>query len=451
MTSLNTYIQNNPLPTSGNNIAPGFAQKNITSPISDAFKGGVNQAVSGYNETQQPTSNPFQAMGNLISGGAHMVEGAYGAAFSPLAPVIKPTIGAATNAISNKVSDNPNFQNFAMSPAGNATAGIASGVSTVANIAGGTAGLMGVTELGSNIWDKAYGKATAPSGVDLATQGLENQSKSAVGAQQSIDTSVGNFQKGLGESFGEAPKQIEQINPNARVTLPNDLMDKLNALKDTKKFALPDYLRTTSPEFGDSIKLGDIEKGGVSLSPTEAQDLITKLNKLTYAAKASGDLEVNQSTIGLNKDIHDLASDAFGKIKDTNGNVIWNKAYENYSKGINAVDKISDIFNSNKVTTASDFNKTMNTIKSLSKDPQGKVILQNSLNEFKQISGIDLTNPTAEISKILDSEEFLKEAQKPSFLAQTFNKQYMSRTLVRIVEYATFGTIIRNLVKNVNQ
>lgn len=427
----------------------GFIGKNITTPIGNAFSGAINQIGQGQSEATAPASNPLQAMGNLVKGGAHMAEGIVGAVSSPLAPLTAP-IGKGVNAIADTISDNPSVQKFANSSAGKVTANVASGVNTVSNIAGGVAGLQGAGELAGNVWDKAYGKGVSSTGIDMATQGLESQTKSGVNAQQAIDTQVGGFQKGLGQAFSEAPKQIEQINPNARVTLPNDLMDKLNALKDTKKFALPDYLRTSSPEFGNGIKLGDIEKG-ISLSPTEMQDLMTKINKLTYAAKASGDLEVNQSTIGLNKDLHSVASDAFGKIKDDNGNVIWDKAYENYSKGINAVDKISDIFNSNKVTTASDFNKTMNTIKSLSKDPQGRIILQNSLEEFKNQSGIDLTNPTAEISKILDSEEFLKEAKKPSFLAQTFNKQYMSRTLVRIVEYATFGTVIRNLVKNVNQ
>lgn len=450
MTSLNTFIQNNPLPTAGNNVPPnttqkvgGFLQNNIVNPVKQAFSGAIGQIGQGASQIMSGQGNPIV---QGVEGALKVGSGLAGIPGSLLAPVVQPAMNAVSN---NPLTDNPTVQKFAMSPAGQTTARVAEDFSNAGNVAGGILGAEGVKNISSNIWDRAYNGN--PGGVDFATQSLENQSRSAVNAQQSIDSSVGNFKTGLGQAFGEAPKQIEQLNPGARATLPSDIMDRLNALKDTKKFALPDYLRTTSQEFGGNLSLSDIEKGGVSLTPTEMQDLVTRINKLTYAAKASGDLEVNQSTIGLNKDLHSVATDAFGNVKDASGNSIWGKAYENYSKGINAVDKISDIFNSDKVTTPSDFNKTMDTIKNLSKDPQGKIILKNAIDEFKQTSGIDLTNPTAEISKILGSEEFLKESQKPSFLAKTFDKTYQSRLVTRIIEYAVFGTIIRGIIKNANQ
>lgn len=147
MTSLSSYLKSVPkaAPPSQN-----FFQKNITTPISDAFSGAVNEVGQGFKEAQTPTTGTpiqqgIQAVGNLFKGGGHIAEGLVSAPAALAAPIIKPTIGVATDAINNSsamkaLSDNPNYQKFANSTAGKVTAGTIGAINTGANILGGVAG-----------------------------------------------------------------------------------------------------------------------------------------------------------------------------------------------------------------------------------------------------------------------------------------------------------------------
>lgn len=426
MTSLNTYLQNNPPPQTESNAPQGFISKYIGTPIKNAFSGGLNEIGSGYSETQQPTNSPLQAMGNLVKGGFHMAEGGINALASPLAPIVQPTVGAATNSISDSVSNNPGVQKFAMSPAGQKTADVASGVSTVSNIAGGVAGLQGGLETAGNIWDKAYSSPTVDTALNTATQARDVAAQTGVNNLKNMTESVGDFKTDLGNTFRQGAVNIEKTNPNLRMTLSHDQIDALNTLKNNKSFHLPDYLTSKSPSFGSNIQLGDIEKGGISLTPSQAQDLITQLNKSTFTEKASG-LGVDQNKIGLTNEIKDAASKVFGDQ--------WKQIYSDYSKGANAIEKISDIINLDKDATASDVNKSLNSILKLGRTPEGKIILQNAISEFKQVSGIDLNNPVQAIHQILDkqielldkqkaaekgsfTQQFIKGAESPGFLAR---------------------------------
>ncbi len=424
-----------PLPQTG---FAGFVSNNIINPIKSAFSSGVNQVKQGANEIGQGES-PLNAVGSALKIGGGIV----GAASSPLAPVINPTLGAGTNAIANKISDNQSVQKFAMSPAGQTTAKIAEAGSNAGAVAGGIlgadAGVSGV----SNIWDKAY---NSPSSLDAATTAREGAAQTGVQSLQNMGNQVSDFKSGLGKQFSQAPVEISKIDPTAKAVLPNEIIDTLNELKDTKKFQLPNYLRTSSDEFGNNINIGDIHKGGISLTPADTQDLITRLNKLTFDAKASGDLAVNQQTIGLRNNIKDIASNAFGHVKDAQGNSVWNQAYENYAKGSTAVEKISDIVNTDKNATPTDVNSSLNSVLKLSKTPEGKIILQNAVDEFKQSSGIDLTNPTQAIGQILEKDAEFQKAVKGGIIKQAFNPQYLARLGVRIVAMSTIGYLLRNQI-----
>ena len=105
--------------------------------ISDAFKGGISQMKEGYQQGKTAT-NPLQ----LLEGGTKLAAGAFGALYSPLAPLNKP-IEKGVNYVANKISDIPAVQKFAMSKVGESTSRVAEDVGNVAMIAGGVAGLKG--------------------------------------------------------------------------------------------------------------------------------------------------------------------------------------------------------------------------------------------------------------------------------------------------------------------
>ena len=56
-------------------------------------------------------------------------------------------------------------------------------------------------------------------------------------------------------------------------------------------------------------------------------------------------------------------------------------------------------------------NSQLNSIQKLSKTPEGKILLQQAVNEYKTTSGIDLNDPVKAIQQIADSQSKLDEAQ----------------------------------------
>lgn len=408
-----------------------FLQKNVTQPISDAFSSGINQASAGYNKALGAAKNPslLGGIGQAFSGATDMILGAGNAIASPLAPILQRPAGAAVNAASNTISDNPTVQKFASSPAGGTAIKFAQGINTGANLLGTVGGAMAGGEAVSNIWDKAY---SGPSALDAATSARNSAATEGVNNLNQMTEQVGQYKSNLGTNFKAGAQAIEQANPTAKLNLSSEQLDALQTLKNNKSFALPDYLKKDyTPN-----ELGDIHTHG-SLTPTQAQDLITQLNKSTFTEKSSG-LGVDQTKIGLTNEIKQAASQSFGPE--------WNKVYSTYAKGANAVDSIHDIVNLKSDATPMDINKSLNNILKLNGTPEGKIILQNAVDDFKNTSGIDLTNPTQAIGKILESEENLKNAGRPGILKQAFNPTYLARLGVRIVAMSTIGYLLRNQI-----
>lgn len=291
-------------------------------------------------------------------------------------------------------------------------------------------------------------EAPPQSPLEQAQMAREGAAQNAVQGIQNMNEQVTNFKSDLGTNFTKGAQTIESNNPDLSLTLSHDQVDALNTLKNNKSFALPDYLKSENIVPADPSNIND---GGVKLSPTQTQDLITQLNRSTFTDKTSG-LGVDQSKIGLTNEIKDAATQAFDK--PTGGD--WSRIYGEYSKGRTAVDSISDIVNIDKDATASDINKNLGTITKLGSTPEGKIILQNSINEFKNASGIDLSDPTKAVMDTLEKQAQLETAEKGTFGQQLMktikSPQFVARRIggaaISILGVYAAGTAIRKALGN---
>lgn len=265
------------------------------------------------------------------------------------------------------------------------------------------------------------GKGEAPAAssasdlLDTATKARSAAGGKAVDAYNSMVENVSGFKSALGENFANEANKLTQGQPELKLNLSNSQMEALNSLKESKSFSLPSYLSKdnnpllaagVSPDFmaKNAGALANMQNATqVSLTPSEAQDLITQLNKTTFNAKASGQLAVNQQTIGVTNDIKQAAQEAFGDK--------WTKIYSDYAQGVTAVQKLDDIVNIDKNATPTDINKSLDSILKLSKTPEGKVILQQAIQDYKNVSGFDLSNPVQTIHQIIDKQIELEEAK----------------------------------------
>lgn len=297
--------------------------------------------------------------------------------------------------------------------------------------------------------------------VNDARAARQTGAQAAVDASGKISDKVSGYKSSLGQKFAQGAKDIEQSNPGKNLDLTNKQVTNLQNLKESRDFSLPESLDSqNSPiekyiaennikgTMADQLRSQagqDAQKTAASLTPTEAQDLITQLNKSTYKMGADGQLHIDEQRINTVKDIKAAASAAFGKD--------WDKLYSNYSTGITAVKKLDDITNLSGDASATDQQKALKAVLNLSKTPEGKIQLQNAVDEFKNISGIDLNDHISAIQQIEKlqetqdaSESALAQKQKP-FLKQ---HPYLNRDARRIatlpVSYAAY-TAIRAIAK----
>lgn len=118
------------------------------SAVADAFKGGVSKIKQGIDEAK-PSGG--KGVGGLVTGVGKILGGATEAITSPIAPVFDATVGSATRAIGNKIGDIPAVQDFAQTPAGEATAKTAETVGNYAEAAGLVGGAVGAKGLKSSV------------------------------------------------------------------------------------------------------------------------------------------------------------------------------------------------------------------------------------------------------------------------------------------------------------
>lgn len=253
--------------------------------------------------------------------------------------------------------------------------------------------------------------STAEAKMNAAAAARGEAAPRAVDSYEDMVQKVTGAKSKLGTDFAAGAAKIESENPNLKLTLTNDQLDQLNDLKESKTFSLPDSLDTEkNPLTGKSVSpafaaknqdlMSSLKNGSAAeLTPTQAQDLITQLNRGTFNS-ATG--QVNQQMVDITNAIKSSASKTFGSD--------WDSLYSNYGKGINAVKSLDDVTNLDRDATASDYNRNIQKIVSLSKTPEGKILLQRSLEDFKNVSGIDLTDPVSAIQDIQAKQDALDSA-----------------------------------------
>lgn len=392
--------------------AQNFLIDKVGTPIKNAITGGASQIKSAMDEP--PSLNPiksFERTGEMLSGAANIIQ-------APLVPITQPTIGAATNAIANKISDNPQVQQFANSPAGQMTSRIARDVGNFANAAGTVVGVgEGIVKVtGSNVWERAYAPKTGSYDTNLANATAANN-QAGVGATNSIheaSDTITDVNRGLGNQFAQAPDIISKADPNAGVNLPKEVVDKLNALKDTKAFSLPSYIR----EPGLPSNIENIGNGNIKLNPAQAQDLITQLNDLKFNSK--GDVAINQQTSNLVNDVKAAAQSGLGHVTDAQGNSVWSSAYEDYHQGKDAMDAMSKIIPVKRfpgeMLDPTEVNNSVNKMMKMMETPQGTQALIRGNADFKNATGYDLLNdPMGAIGKLAESDKAFETALKGNY------------------------------------
>jgi hypothetical protein len=167
------------------------AQKStVLGDIGEAFNEGVGKIGAGINEAKPVGGG---GLGGIVPGIGKIVGGAAQAITAPLAPVMKP-VGAAIDAVTKPISDNPTVQKFANSPAGEATANVASTVGDYANAAGLLVGGKAAPEAGASALEEG---GNIVSDAKNALKGTPEQIAAKATAKQAkaadaIDTEVRN-------------------------------------------------------------------------------------------------------------------------------------------------------------------------------------------------------------------------------------------------------------------
>lgn len=265
----------------------------------------------------------------------------------------------------------------------------------------------------------------------IAQMNREAVTSQAVQGTTDIQSGAKTAEKNLGADFGKIPAQIEATDPSLRYNLSQKDLSELNAIKEDRKFALPDYLNQDNnpqPNIAgqnlDTSKMNpavraQIEKAtgqmqgetAKALTPTQTTDLIRQINSKVYNPVTG---EVDQRLIDLSNRIKSGAQSSFGHIIDENGESIWNKAYQNYSQGMGTIKDLKTVLGANPNKDLADIspNKLLEKINDLGKTPEGKAQLQNSIDAIKQSTGVDLTKPVKNVQQIADADARIEQAQK---------------------------------------
>lgn len=270
----------------------------------------------------------------------------------------------------------------------------------------------------------------AQQGVNTAQVERTNAAPQAVQGTSDVQSGVQSGERNLGVTFGQAPAKIEATDPSLRYNLSQKDLTDLNTIKEDRKFSLPDYLdqeKTPQPNIaGQNLDMNKMSpkvraqieaatgkmqgETAQSLTPTQTQDLVRQLNGKTYNPVTG---EVDNRIIDLTNRIKSGAQSSFGHIVDENGESVWNKAYQDYTKGMQTTDNLKTIIGINPNKSLSDIspNKILEKVLDLGKTPEGKLQLQNAVDEFKNQTGVDLTDPVKAMHQILDKQIALEDAQ----------------------------------------
>lgn len=281
-------------------------------------------------------------------------------------------------------------------------------------------------ELNQKVTDAQAKIDNAQQQLDAATKARQAATEPAVKGSSDVKGNIKTAENSSGMKFQQAGTQLKNFDPELKADLSNDLLGKINGLKEGKNFDLPDYLSNNkpiisikgqdidlgnmSPDVAAKLKaqLGDIgSQTGTSLDPEQMQDLIKRLNGSTFK-EVGGELQTDQQRIDITNEVKDLATKAFGNITDSSGESVWNKAYQDYAQSKGATDDLKNLLDIKSKTTPDEI---MSKVQKLQKTPETKMILQNSVNEVKNLTGIDLNDPIQAIQQVMDKQIALEEAQ----------------------------------------
>lgn len=173
-----------PTPTTRNTPAEPAPAGGYVQGVKDAAKAGIEKTKQGVADISTAT-NPVQLLEGAVKEGAGILE----TASSPLAPIFSP-LGKLIGYVSDKLSDHPAVQKFAMSPAGETASRVAEDIGNVNTIAGAVAGVKIAPKIAN---------ATA----DIAAAGGEGAAKTV--------TVAGRASKGAGEAVYKSA-----ITPNVK-------------------------------------------------------------------------------------------------------------------------------------------------------------------------------------------------------------------------------------------
>lgn len=271
------------------------------------------------------------------------------------------------------------------------------------------------------------GKLSGQTGLANAEASAVPVANEAVGAVGKIKAGLSTGQDALGASFRNAGQQIKAVDPNLVMNLTQDELTALNGLKEGKNFDLPDYLNQdnipTAMVGGKSLDLSQMNpniasqiqeqlgqmggKKAVSLDPIQTQDLLARLGRSTYK-EVGGRLQVDQQRIEILNQLKDKAQSTFGHITGEEGQSVWNKAYQDYAQGMQARKNFESLL-SLKPNTSPD--KILSRIQDLQKTAQGRIILQNTIDDLKNSPfEADFGEQFKKIDNLNQAEEVVQNA-----------------------------------------
>lgn len=331
--------------------------------VKNAFKSGVEQVKQGLTQGAN-AKNPAQLFEGSLKTGA----GAVNAAFSPLAPVVEPTVGKAVNFAANNLGKNPlggknnqalvedtKFQNFANSKAGQTTSRIAEDVGNLDTIAGAVAGskaAMGIPKVAGALGESASGAfKTLGEEANSAISHAKNISKDVIPSTdrivnhqvtQALDltpSDLNNIARSTGNEVGKylADNNLIRNNKAETMTAVNDFfkknyegvrseIDKVQTIY--KPFQVPRYVETLK---AIQKKIDNIP--GLQKTSIEVENLLNKkdirladvqrvkelLDEHFNLYKATGDVGEGAAKLGLDTIRKDIRGFIENQVQENTG------------------------------------------------------------------------------------------------------------------------------------
>lgn len=206
--------------------------------VADAFKGGLGQMQQGFTEGARGDF-PIKPALKIMTGGINAVS-------APIAPAFAP-LGAAINAVGDKVGDIPAVQKFSTSKAGEATASITEDVGNASTLLGTMAGVK--SPLGQTVKESIPNPLAAKSEAQIEaniTTKFDKGVKPLLGAR-ATPSSVGRYKADVITAVKTIKENIPNLSysTDAGETItgsaPKSLQQLTDALEQTKKTIFTKY------------------------------------------------------------------------------------------------------------------------------------------------------------------------------------------------------------------